>query len=376
MDGNAFTAVDLAHMDHALRLGRRHLGLAWPNPSVGCVIVRDGIVVGRGVTQAGGRPHGETTAIAHAVAVSGPEATRGATAYVTLEPCSHYGRTAPCSDALARAGISRVVCAIGDPDPRVHGRGFHMLRAYGMAVDVGAGAAEAALDHRGHFTRVRQGRPFVQLKMALSADGYVAAAGGARTQISCPAATVQLHLVRAMADAIMIGIGTVLADDPMLTCRLPGMEARSPIRVIIDSKLRLPLTSRLVATAGEVPTWVISTVGAPPEAERALRRAGCEVMLVSRRPDGVVDMGAALRLLAARGITRVMSEGGPILGATLMRTGLADEIIVAHSPDALGDGVPGLIEPMPARYRLAESRMAGCDRIETFRPDPTVPQGA
>jgi diaminohydroxyphosphoribosylaminopyrimidine deaminase/5-amino-6-(5-phosphoribosylamino)uracil reductase len=376
MDGGAFSAVDLGHMDHALRLGRRHLGLAWPNPSVGCVIVKDGVVVGRGVTQPGGRPHGETTAIAHAVAVSGPAATRGATAYVTLEPCSHYGRTAPCSDALARAGIARVVCAIGDPDPRVHGRGFHMLRAYGIGVDVGAGAAEAALDHRGHFIRVRQGRPFVQLKMALSADGFVAAAGGARTQISCPAATVQLHLVRAMADAIMIGIGTVLADDPLLTCRLPGMEERSPIRVIIDSRLRLPLDSRLVATAGEVPTWVISTVGAPPEAERALRRAGCEVMLVSRLPDGAVDMGAALRLLAARGITRVMSEGGPILGATLMRAGLADEIIVAHAPAALGDGVPGFIEPMPSRYRLVESRMAGQDRIETFRPDPTAERGA
>lgn len=375
MAAGAFTAVDAAHMDHALRLGRRHLGLAWPNPSVGCVVVKSGVIVGRGVTQAGGRPHGETTAIAHALAASGLRATHGATAYVTLEPCSHYGRTAPCSDALARAGIARVVCAIGDPDPRVHGRGFHMLRAYGIAVDVGVGAAEAALDHRGHFTRVRQGRPFVQLKMALSADGFVAAAGGARTQISCPEATVQLHLVRAMADAIMIGIGTVLADDPLLTCRLPGMEDRSPIRVIIDSKLRLPLTSRLVATARDVPTWVVSTVGAPPEAERALRQAGCEVMLVSRLADGSVDMGAALRLLSARGITRVMSEGGPILGATLMQQALADEIIVARSPAALGDGVPGFVIPMPERYRLAESRTAGCDLIETFRPDPAA-QGA
>lgn len=370
MAGGAFTVADAVFMDHALRLGRRFLGLAWPNPSVGCVIVRDGVVIGRGATQAGGRPHGETVAIAHALEVSGPGSTRGATVYVTLEPCSHYGRTGPCSDALARAGIARLVCAIGDPDPRVHGRGFHMLRAYGIAVDVGLGAAEAGLDHRGHFTRVREGRPFVQLKMAVSADGYVAAAGGARTQISGPAATAQLHLMRAMADAIMVGIGTVLADDPMLTCRLPGMEPRSPVRVIVDSRLRLPLSSRIVATAREVPTWIISTVGAPPDAERALRRAGCEVMLVSRRDDGTVDMGAALRLLAARGITRVMSEGGPILARSLIAAGLADEILVARSPDRLGAGVPGFIEPMPARYRLAESRMAGRDAIETFRPEP------
>ena len=373
MAGVAFTAADAQFMDHALRLGRRSLGLAWPNPSVGCVLVKDGVIVGRGVTQPGGRPHGETTAIAHAVAVSGAQAVRGSTAYVTLEPCSHYGRTAPCSDALARAGIARVVCAIGDPDPRVHGRGFHMLRAYGIGVDVGLGGEEAGLDHRGHFTRVRLGRPYVQLKMALSADGFVAAAGGARTQISCPAATAQLHLVRAMADAIMIGIGTVLADDPLLTCRLPGMESRSPVRVIIDSRLRLPLASRLVATAREVPTWVISTVGAPPEAERALRQAGCEVMLVSRREDGSVDIGAALRLLAVRGITRVMSEGGPILAQTLMTSHLADEIIVARSPDALGAGVPGFIAPMPERYRLAESRMAGRDTLDTFRPEPLTP---
>lgn len=373
MAGIAFTAADARFMDHALRLGRRGLGLAWPNPSVGCVIVKDGVIVGRGVTQPGGRPHGETTAIAHALAVSGAQSTRGATAYVTLEPCSHYGRTAPCSDALARAGIARVVCAVGDPDPRVHGRGFHMLRAYGIGVDVGLGEEEAALDHRGHFTRVRLGRPYVQLKMALSDDGFVAAAGGARTQISCPEATAQLHLARAMADAIMIGIGTVLADDPMLTCRLPGMEDRSPVRVIVDSRLRLPLASRLVATARDVPTWVISTVGAPPEAERALRQAGCEVMLVSRRDDGSVDMGAALRLLAARGITRVMSEGGPLLASTLIRSHLADEIIVAHSPDSLGAGVPGFVEPMPDRYRLAESRLAGRDLIETYRPAPNVP---
>jgi diaminohydroxyphosphoribosylaminopyrimidine deaminase / 5-amino-6-(5-phosphoribosylamino)uracil reductase len=236
MADRGFSAGDRHFMDHALRLGRRGLGLTWPNPSVGCVLVRDGVIIGRGLTQPGGRPHGETTAIAHAGG-----AARGATAYVTLEPCSHYGKTAPCSDALARAGVTRVVCAVGDPDPRVRGRGFTMLRAYGIAVDVGLCEQEAALDHRGHFNRIRLGRPFVQLKMAMSSDGFVAVAGGARTQISGPRAHDEVHLMRAMSDAIMVGIGTVLCDDPMLNCRLPGMETRSPIRVVIDSRLRLPL---------------------------------------------------------------------------------------------------------------------------------------
>jgi diaminohydroxyphosphoribosylaminopyrimidine deaminase/5-amino-6-(5-phosphoribosylamino)uracil reductase len=356
--------ADLDFMAHALRLGRRGLGLTWPNPSVGCVLVRDGIIVGRGLTQPGGRPHGETTAIAHAGA-----AARGATAYVTLEPCSHYGRTAPCSDALARAGIVRVVCAIGDPDPRVRGRGFTMLKAYGIAVEVGPGEAEAALDHRGHFTRVRLGRPFVQLKMALSADGYVAAAGGARTAITGPRANDRVHLMRAMSDAIMVGIGTVLADDPLLTCRLPGMDGRSPVRIIIDSRLRLPLSSRLVATARAVPTWVLGTVGAPPEAERALRAAGCEVMLVRRLADGTLDLAAALRLLAVRGITRVLAEGGPSMAASLIDRGLADEIVLARSPAPLGGGVPAFGTPLPARYRLAETCSVGEDSFETYRQE-------
>jgi diaminohydroxyphosphoribosylaminopyrimidine deaminase/5-amino-6-(5-phosphoribosylamino)uracil reductase len=361
MADRVFTAADRQFMDHALRLGRRGLGLTWPNPSVGCILVKDGVIIGRGLTQPGGRPHGETTAIAHAGG-----AAKGATAYVTLEPCSHYGKTAPCSDALARAGVSRVVCAVGDPDPRVRGRGFTMLRAYGIAVDVGLCEREAALDHRGHFNRIRLGRPFVQLKMAMSSDGFVAVKSGARTQISGPRAHDQVHLMRAMADAIMVGVGTVLSDDPMLNCRLPGMEDRSPIRVVIDSRLRVPVTSRLVRTAGDIPTWVLGTVGAPPEAERALRAAGCEVMLVRRMEDGSVDVAAALRLLAVRGITRVMTEGGPTLARSLIDADLADEIWLTRSPDPLGDGVPALVGPLPARYRPVESRHAGRDHVEIF----------
>jgi diaminohydroxyphosphoribosylaminopyrimidine deaminase / 5-amino-6-(5-phosphoribosylamino)uracil reductase len=363
MPDGAFTAADAAFMAHALRLGRRSLGLTFPNPAVGCVLARDGLVVGRGVTQPGGRPHGETTAIAHAGA-----AARGATAYVTLEPCSHYGKTAPCSDALARAGIVRVVCAIGDPDPRVHGRGFNMLRAYGIAVDIGLGAEEAALDHRGHFSRVRLGRPFVNLKMALTADGFVAGEGGRRLQISGRRASEEVHLMRAQADAILVGIGTVLADDPELTCRLPGMADRSPIRVIVDPRLRLPVDARVVATAREVPTWVIAAVDAAPEAERWLRAAGAEVMRVGRTPAGALDLSEALRLLAVRGVTRVLAEGGPTVAQALIAAGLADEVTLIRAPLTLDNpGIPALVEPLPARYRLAETRPSGPDVIEIYR---------
>ncbi|MCZ0736975.1 bifunctional diaminohydroxyphosphoribosylaminopyrimidine deaminase/5-amino-6-(5-phosphoribosylamino)uracil reductase RibD [Phreatobacter sp. AB_2022a] len=357
-----FSEADHVFMDHALRLGRRGLGLTFPNPAVGCVLVKDGIVVGRGVTQPGGRPHGETTAIAHAGA-----AARGATAYVTLEPCSHYGRTAPCSDALARAGIVRVVCAIGDPDPRVHGRGFTMLKAYGIAVETGLGAAEAALDHRGHFNRVRLGRPLVQLKMALSADGLVAGEGGRPVQISGPRASCEVHLMRAMADAIMVGIGTVLADDPMLTCRLPGMADRSPIRIVLDPRLRTPVDARLVATARQVPTWIIGAVDAAPEAERWLRSAGAEVMRVGRTPNGDLDLSEALRLVATRGITRVLAETGPTLAKALIGADLADEIVLVRSPVALGAGLAAFDRPLPGRFRLAQALPSGPDMIEIYR---------
>ncbi len=362
MNDPTFSAADHAFMDHALRLGRRQLGLTFPNPAVGCVLAKDGIVVGRGATQPGGRPHGETTAIAHA-----GEAARGATAYVTLEPCSHYGRTAPCSDALARAGIVRVVCAIGDPDPRVHGRGFNMLRAYGIAVETGLGEAEAALDHRGHFTRIRLGRPFVQLKMALTSDGFVAGEGGRPVRISGPRASEAVHVMRAMADAIMVGIGTVLADDPMLTCRLPGMADRSPIRIIMDPRLRTPVDAKVVATARDVPTWIIGAVDAAPEAERWLRAAGAEVMRVGRTAGGVLDLSEALRLIGTRGITRVLAEGGPTLAKALVDTDLADEITLIRAPQVLGSGVSAFTQPMPGRYRLAEARPSGQDIIETYR---------
>ncbi|MBO0757016.1 MAG: bifunctional diaminohydroxyphosphoribosylaminopyrimidine deaminase/5-amino-6-(5-phosphoribosylamino)uracil reductase RibD, partial [Bradyrhizobiaceae bacterium] len=253
-------------MTVALALGRRAFGNAWPNPAVGAVLIRNEngvpIVVGRGWTQPGGRPHAETEALRRAGG-----AARGATLYVTLEPCSHHGKTPPCADAIIAAGVIRVVSALEDPNPEVAGRGHARLRAQGVRVDVGLGAEEAARAHAGHITRVRFGRPHLTLKLAISADNKVALAGRIPTAISGPAARDFVHLMRAQNDAIMVGIGTVMSDDPLLTCRLPGMERRSPVRVVLDPRLRLPLTSALARTAEAVRTWVIAGPDAPRAAE-------------------------------------------------------------------------------------------------------------
>ena len=228
----ASKAADQRFMQLALTLGRRGQGRTWPNPAVGAVVVKDGVIVGRGWTQPGGRPHAEPEALQRA-----GEAARGATLYVTLEPCSHFGKSPPCADAIIAAGIARVVSAIEDPNPEVAGKGHARLRAAGIAVDVGLCAAEAAHDHAGHFRRIRDKRPHVILKLAVSSDDKIGAAGGKPVAITGEAARARVHLLRAQCDAILVGIGTVLADDPLLTCRLPGMEARSPVRVVLDRAL-------------------------------------------------------------------------------------------------------------------------------------------
>src|SRR5437868_15452656 len=230
----ALRAADRRFMALALGLGRRGQGRSWPNPAVGAVIVKDGVIVGRGWTQAGGRPHAEVEALARA-----GDTARGATLYVTLEPCSHHGKSPPCADAVIAAGIARVVSAIEDPNPEVAGQGHARLRAAGIVVDVGLGAAEAAHDHAGHFRRVRDRRPHVILKLAVSSDDKIGAAGRKPVAISGEAAKARVHLLRAQCDAILVGIGTVRADDPLLTCRLPGMAARSPVRVVLDRSLRI-----------------------------------------------------------------------------------------------------------------------------------------
>ena len=333
-------AVDQRFMELALTLGRRGQGQTWPNPAVGAVVVRDGVIVGRGWTQPGGRPHAEPEALRRA-----GEAARGATLYVTLEPCSHVGKSPPCADAIVASGIARVVSAIEDPNPEVAGQGHARLRAAGIAVDIGLGALEAARDHAGHFRRVRDKRPHVILKLAVSADDRIAAAGRKPVAISGEAAKARVHLLRAQCDAILVGIGTVQADDPLLTCRLPGMEARSPVRVVLDRSLRIPATSRLVQSARATPLWVMTSNLAEAPAAMKLGAAGARVIRVpasSTTPRGL-DLPAVLHALAEKGITRLLVEGGARVASSFVAAGLVDEVWLLRGPDAIGaDGLAAL----------------------------------
>src|ERR1700722_1331899 len=281
-ESKASKAADQRFMQLALSLGRRGLGRTRPNPAVGAVVVKDGVIVGRGWTQPGGRPHAEPVALAQA-----GSAARGATLYVTLEPCSHVGKSPPCADAVIAAGVKRVVSAIEDPNPEVAGQGHAKLRNAGIEVDVGLGAAEAVRDHAGHFRRVRDKRPHVVLKLAVSTDDKIGAGGHQPVAISGEAAKARMHLLRAQCDAILVGIGTVLADDPLLTCRLPGMEAHSPARVVLDRALRIPATSRLVHSARSTPLWVVTSNLAEAPTAAMLGAAGAQVIRVASTPAGL-----------------------------------------------------------------------------------------
>jgi diaminohydroxyphosphoribosylaminopyrimidine deaminase/5-amino-6-(5-phosphoribosylamino)uracil reductase len=360
-------ASDSRFMALALALGRRGLGNTWPNPAVGAVIVRDEggapVIVGRGWTQPGGRPHAEAEALRRAGA-----AARGATMYVTLEPCSHHGKTPPCADAVAAAGIARVVSALEDPNPDVAGRGHARLRAAGIAVDVGVGADDARRAHAGHIRRVRDGRPHVTLKLAVSADGKAGAAGRRPVAITGEAARARVHLMRAMNDAILVGIGTALADDPQLTCRLPGLADRSPVRVVLDAHLRLPPTSALAATARATPVWVVAAPDAPPGAARALERQGIDVVRIAALADRI-DLISMLKRLAERGITRLMIEGGPTVAAAFIAADLIDEAAIFRSPKTIGaDGIDALdssaLAALAQRLRPAGGEAVGEDSIE------------
>jgi diaminohydroxyphosphoribosylaminopyrimidine deaminase/5-amino-6-(5-phosphoribosylamino)uracil reductase len=332
-------AADQRFMQLALTLGRRGQGRTWPNPAVGAVVVKDGVIVGRGWTQPGGRPHAEPVALARA-----GEAARGATLYATLEPCSHIGKSPPCVDAIIAAGISRVVSAIEDPNPEVAGQGHAKLRAAGVTVDIGLGAAEAAHDHAGHFKRIRDKRPHVILKLAVSPDDKIGAAGRKPLAISGEAARARVHLLRAQSDAILVGIGTVLSDDPLLTCRLPGMETRSPVRVVLDRSLRIPGTSRLVHSARHTPLWVMTSNLAEAPAAMKLGAAGAQVMRVATTasPPGL-DLVAVLHALAGKGITRLLVEGGARVASSFVTAGLVDEVWLLRGAEPVGaDGVPAL----------------------------------
>ncbi|MDX2103017.1 MAG: bifunctional diaminohydroxyphosphoribosylaminopyrimidine deaminase/5-amino-6-(5-phosphoribosylamino)uracil reductase RibD [Alphaproteobacteria bacterium] len=364
-----WSAADAGWMDAALALARRQLGAVWPNPAVGAILVKDGRVLARGVTQSGGRPHAERVALDRA----GAEAV-GATLYVTLEPCNHHGVTPPCTDALLEAKVARVVVATEDPDPRVNGSGIARLRAHGVQVDVGLRREQADEVNAGFFCRICQGRPLVTLKLATSLDGRIAAPGGVSKWITGPAALARAHLSRARHDAVLVGAQTALADDPELTCRLPGLSHRSPVRVVADGRLRLPLTHKLVQSARNARTWLITRADAPAERLQAFATAGLEIITATPAVEGGVEPAAALAALGQRGITRLMVEGGGQLAASLVAADLVDRIEWYRAPILLGgDGaaaVAGLDVASPAaapRFVRTGIEHRGDDVVESYR---------
>lgn len=329
-------------MDVALRLGRRGLGTTWPNPAVGAVLVQPngagGRIVGRGWTGEGGRPHAETQALARA-----GEAARGATLYVTLEPCSHWGRTPPCADAVIAAGVARVVACLEDPDPRVAGAGFARLRQAGVTVETGLMADTARQDLAGYLSRAQAGRPRVTLKLAASLDGRIALGDGRSRWITGPAARAWAHLERARHDAVLVGIGTVLADDPELTVRLPGYAAaarRQPLSAVVDARADLPGDSALAKAAGGRPVLLLTGRDAP---WRDLERAGVQVRPLPPGPDGRLRPEDCLGALAEAGIGSVLIEGGAAVAASFLKAGLVDRIAWFGAPKLIGgDGLAAL----------------------------------
>ena len=368
-EARADPALDAHFMRMALLLGRRMMGRTWPNPAVGAVIVRerDGTVVARGWTEPGGRPHAETQALFRA-----GEGARGATLYVTLEPCSHHGRTPPCADALIAAGIRRVVSAIADPNPLVGGAGHARLREAGIAVEVGLGTEQARRDLAGHLRRMREGRPHVMLKLAVSQDGKIGLPGRRPAAITGEEIRARVHLMRAASDGLVVGVGTALADDPLLTCRLPGMAGRSPVRIVLDSQLRLPLASKLIQTVDVGPVWIVAGPDAPADREQALRERGVQV-LRSTLDGGSLHLPSVLKLLAVRGLTRLMIEGGATLATALVWLDLVDEAIVSRGNITIGVGGVDALDGLPLTVLTASPRfvsrgveLAGADTIEAF----------
>lgn len=354
------------YMNVAIGLARRGLGDTAPNPSVGCVIVRDGHVVGRGRTAPGGRPHAETEALA----IAG-ETARGATAYVTLEPCAHHGRTPPCALALIEAGVARVVIAARDPDPRVDGAGIAMLREAGIEVVEGVGAADDI--NAGFFSRVARGRPFVTLKLATSLDGRIATRSGDSQWITGDASRRAAHALRGTHDAVMVGVGTVLADDPELTCRIDGFRATPLVRIVVDSHLRLPLSGRLARGAADHPLWVVHREGVDPARHDAFAQLGARLFAVPAGEIGV-EPAAALQALGAAGITRLLVEGGGTLAASLLRADLVDDIAWFTAPMVIGGdgiaavagfGVADLVEAK--RFDMVRAGASDGDRFAILR---------
>jgi diaminohydroxyphosphoribosylaminopyrimidine deaminase/5-amino-6-(5-phosphoribosylamino)uracil reductase len=359
-------------MRAALALARRGLGAVSPNPAVGCVLVQGVNVIGRGWTQPGGRPHAETEALRRA-----GDGARGATAYITLEPCAHQGETPPCTDALIASGITRALVAHVDPDPRVDGGGIEQLRKAGIDTDIGLCGDEAAELNAGFFLRIIEGRPLVTLKVATSLDGRIATHSGDSKWITGEAARGFGHGLRASHDAVLVGAGTAVHDDPMLTCRLPGMAARSPVRIVVDGRMRLPLTHELVKTARDVPTWMITFPAVDAIAgdrRKAYAESGVELIDIEPDGDGNPDPEAALRALAARGINSVLVEGGGRVAAALLKQGLVDRLVWFRAPRIIGgDGIPVAagfgVDKLPdaVDFSLVSAQPVGEDVMETYR---------
>jgi len=350
---------DHRFMAAAIRLSRRHLGLTGTNPSVGTLIVADGVIVGRGVTAIGGRPHAETQALTEA-----GERARGATAYVTLEPCAHHGRTPPCAEALVAAGVARVVGAAADPDPRVAGQGYAILRRAGIEVVEGVLVEQAADQLRGYLTRSLKRRPEVTLKLAVSPDGLLGRRTQGRVAITGEETRRQVHLMRAEADAILVGIGTALADDPELTCRLPGLESRSPIRIVLDRAGRLPATSKLVVTARSVPTWVAALPDRLQPALRAEMEARGVSFLAVENHENRIALPELMEDLGARGIGTLLVEGGAETAQQFLAEDLVDRLVLFTGAKAIGDdGVPSPIsrDTIPADFQLLRESRFGRD---------------
>lgn len=328
-------AVDVQYMQQALELARGGLGFVSPNPLVGCVLVKDGAVVGRGYHQRFGGPHAEV----HALHEAGPQA-RGAVLYVNLEPCSHMGKTPPCADAVIQAGISRVVVALRDPNPLVAGTGLARLAAAGIVVTVGVCEAAAYKLNEAFIKFITTRRPFVTLKSAITLDGKIATRTGASRWITGELARQEGHRLRHAADAILVGIGTVLQDDPQLTTRLPDQQGANPLRVIVDSTLRVPRQAQVTDVTSDRCTLIVTTARAPVAYSEALRARGVEVVYLPAYDDGRVDLEALLRYLGERGVASVLVEGGATLSATLLRRRLIDKVLLFVAPKIIGgDGV-------------------------------------
>lgn len=366
---NGVTPLDVSNMQAALALAGRGLGNVWPNPAVGCLIVdRDGVVVGRGWTQPGGRPHAETEALKQAGARA-----QGATAYVSLEPCDHHGQTPPCSQALIDAGVARVVVGCQDPDKRVSGKGAQRLKAAGIDVVSSVCRDEAERLNKGFFLRTQEGRPLFTLKSASTLDGRIATHTGDSQWITGDLARKAGHGLRLDHDAIMVGIGTALVDNPMLTCRLDGLEEKSPVRIVFDSRLRLPLTHKLVATAQKFPTWIVTLPGNERERLKAFENSGVVIIEIDPDKDGYPDLTLAAHEMGRRGLTRVLIEGGSHLAASFLEHNLIDRVAWMRAPRVIGgDGIPAVMAfgveklEQTADFKRVAAREAGCDLIELY----------